>query len=706
MVKKARKINPQPGEEAPKKSATPDPLFNELAKKIEESIEHTETWRSSQEKWHKMRMRIKSSKTFPFPGCANLRLPTIETKLRKIKSQLVKIIFSLRPIVQAIPSPSGNLQTAMKIEKFLDHLIMDIMNFKEKGVIGIDQSVEKGFYLFKPYWRQEITTRIEEYGLKDLSIEEVMQAAHPNTTPEMLKQELVQRLEVDTSDLVMEDNDKELTRAVQEILAGKDTIKVELQDVLYNYPDISLANPEFVYVPTDSGWNPQDCRMITHEFFLPFDTISKNVRLKQWSQDAVDSVWGWHDIDMNANSQSELTKETREGITRLNNPSNLVKIWETYAWYDLNDDGQQEKCVFTSAPDFGVMFRKITLPFNNGKFPFVKAVNELCDDRWFSHRGLPELIEDLVKEVDTQHNQKIDSQTLRNAPMVSYRAGIVNPNLIKFVPSQAIPRQSPDDITFMNNTNLNAEFSYKDEQMILEMKIEELLGTVDYSLQSMVNRRQPRTAFEVNQQQQTAQLVFSLDADIYLEAFSELFTMVWDLWCQYGNDKEEFMYLGENGWEKIRLNREEVQGKYKILIRGNDQNFNPSQRQSKAQMIMQATLNPIALQSGVIQPVNLYNIYKKFFQTLDEPDWQGFITNPAQMPQNQPPPPVKLTPENLTPAELAQVKQKQGIQPDVAGMELLHQNEHQQQLLDAAEQIANTQATIGQSIGQQQDIGQ
>ena len=39
----------------------------------------TASWEINQLKWQKMRMRIKKTKNFPFVGCANLRMPTIET---------------------------------------------------------------------------------------------------------------------------------------------------------------------------------------------------------------------------------------------------------------------------------------------------------------------------------------------------------------------------------------------------------------------------------------------------------------------------------------------------------------------------------------------------------------------------------------------------------------------------------------------------
>jgi len=672
----------------------PDDFFQEIEGRITDAENECSTWRTNQDKWHRMRMCIKKTKTFPFTGCANLRLPTVETKLRKAKAAIVKLVLGQRPIVQAIPTPAGNMVTAQKIEKWVDHLLMDIMAIKRKAVIAVDQTMEKGFQLMKPFWRTDITTRIEEYSLKDLDLQEAMWVFDPATPPDQIMAELAKRLEVDMNELVAEDNENELRRVMNDLLEGKpvfdktDKIKCTLKDVLYNYPDVALASPEFVYVPADSKAFPQDARMITHEFTIPYDEVKRNVELKGWSANAVDNIEAAKKTDVF--ETTEYTKRIREGLDALKNNSGMVKIWETYMYYDLNGDGFQEKCVFTFAPDFGQTLRKITLPLDSGKFPFVKFVNELTDDRWFSHRGICEMIADLVREIDTTHNQKIDSQSLRNAPMISYRAGVVNPNLIKFSPAQAIPRHDPDDVVMVNNTNLNTDFSYEKEQMILESKIEELIGQIDYGLQSMINRRQPRTAFEVQGQQQNAATVFSLDADLYTESFTELFNMVWDLWCQYGSDQEEFSYFGENGWEQIRLSREEVQGKYKLILRGNDQNFNPQVRQDRAAMIMQSTLNPVALQMGIVQPQNVYNAYKKFYQTLDIPNWQEFVTDPQIMqqmnPPKPPPPPVKINMEDLTDAEASQVKAAYGIQPDVQGMQLAAQdeiaNEEHQKLVD------------------------
>lgn len=375
--------------------------------------------------------------------------------------------------------------------------------------------------------------------------------------------------------------------------------------------------------------------------------------------------------------------DKKEGIDRLNGQNSAVKIWEWYGHYDIDGDGKKEKCVITSAPDFRKTMRKIELPFDSGKWPFVKFFGELTTDRWFSHRGVVEIAEDLIKEIDVQHNMKLDSQTTRNAPMMLYRAGMVNPNLIQNIPNQAIPVRGGqplnDTVTMLNANNPNVEYSYKDEQMILESKIEELTGQVDYSLQSMINKRQPRTLGEVELQNQSAQNVFTLDSDMFRSQFAELFGWIWDLWSQYGNNEEEFMYFGQNGWEPIRLSKEEIQGKYRFTIRGNDQNTNPQNKMAKAQQIIMAVTNPTFLQAGVITQPQMLAGLKRFFQVLDVDGWEQFVNMQWQPPQPPPPPPaavlIKPNFDELTDGEQAQVLASAGVNPDIYGRALNKQEE-------------------------------
>ena len=209
----------------------PDPLVNQIRRWQEQAQSNVARWELNQLKWHKMRMRIKKNKTFPFPGCANFRMPTIEAKLRKLKASLVNTIFGIRPVVQVIPTPSGSLDNAMKVEKFLDHLIMDVCELKPKIIIGIDQALEKGFEVLKPYWRYEEMKRVETLNIEDFSVDEIMWIHSINTTREMLVKALTDHLQADMGDTVKLDNLKELERVAEEIHSGTDSVQVTLRDI-------------------------------------------------------------------------------------------------------------------------------------------------------------------------------------------------------------------------------------------------------------------------------------------------------------------------------------------------------------------------------------------------------------------------------------------------------------------------------------------
>ena len=341
---------------------------------VDDSIGLTTTWEQNQVKWHKMRMRIKKTKNFPFVGCANIRMPTIETKLRKLKSSIINVIFGLRPVVQVVPTPSGNWETAMKIEKFIDHLVMDVINLKPKAVIGIDQAIEKGFYLLKPYWRTEIINRIEEIDIDDASVDEVLQLINPNVDSDALVMGLGKKYDVDFSPWVEKENREAVLKAAQELLSGEDKVKMSVQDVIANNPEIALCPPENIYVPPDAGYDPQSCYYLIHEFEMPFEQVKTNGEIKNWNLGEIKDIEDIASSDIQKDINIE--KDLREGITKLEE-NGKVTIWEFYGWWDINNDGEREKCVITIAPDFDKVLRKITLPFYSGKFPFVKIFYEL-----------------------------------------------------------------------------------------------------------------------------------------------------------------------------------------------------------------------------------------------------------------------------------------------------------------------------------------
>jgi hypothetical protein len=700
ISKNASKNIPADVNQVTKHESEITPQFDTFAwinNQTKDSRANTQKWLVNQQTWQKLRMRIKKTKSFPFQGCSNIRMPTLETYIRKMKASIANVIFGIRPIVSVVPQPSNlpneNIQdrvkTAKKIEKFLDHLIMDVMLFQKKGVIAIDQSLEKGFFLMKPYWRTEIIRRIEKVYAKDLKEHELNLLKDKKANQEALSKAMMDKFEIDQQEQVYADNLKAVKEAISKFQEGSEEVEMEVYDVTYDFPDVALASPERIYVPNTAGIDVQELQFIVHEYFLPIKNVRDNTRYKGWDNEVVDTIVNTYTKSAYDETLSDLQKDLREGILMIRRPENLVKIWEFYGWYDFSEDGSGDyrKCVITSLPDFSKVVRIITLPYDSGKYPFVRLDNETIDDRWFSSRGIPELIEDIVKEIDVQHMQKIDQQTIRNAPMFVYRAGMVNPNTVQFIPNQGIPinGMNPlrDTLDILNNNNPNVEFSYEREQQILEGQVQELIGQIDYTLQSQINRRQPRTLGEVNMQQASMQSVFGLTAMGYTYSFSELFTWIWELWNQYGANEYQFTYYSPAGAEPVHITREEIQGKWRIVVRGNDQNTNPQVRMQKAQQIMMAASNPVFLQTGVMTPQTISNSLKTLYQELDIPNWQELLVeNPAPpMPPQMPPPAMAIKPkfQDLTDAEQAQILSNYGVQPDAHGRSMDKENELHQQ---------------------------
>lgn len=666
---------PKKAEEKPDLDKDLD-LFNELNKQVDEAQTNTTTWAEKHDKFHRLRLRIKKVKNFPFPGCSNLRLPTIEIYIRKLKSQLVALYANIKPRMQVVPLSDTNLEKANRIERFMDWLADVKMRLLEKIILGTDKMLEKGFVIAEVDWSMENDTKTETLSLEDLTVQETEWLFNLNTPQEAVQQFIMQKLNVDVSETVQEDNFIEVNKAIEQLYKGKDEIKLKLKDETYNAPILNVIDPADFFINTDSGIDIQQARMCGYEFYKPFEV------LKQWADEERIEKEGLDNIDFVAQtgirtSSLDWTKDTREGIERLNNPSHLVKLWKIFTYYDLDKDDVAEKCMFLVAPDFTQILKRIAIPYDHKKFPFVRIASEIIDDRWFSPRGISEHLEDTSKEIDAQHNQKIDSQTIRNAPMFKFRSGVVNHKLVKFIPGQGIPvpGMTPldDAIKLMDNSNPNVEFSYEREEMLLKTTIQEYLGVVDYSLQSMINKRQPRTLGEVQMQAQSANQVFSLDASMFTNSLTEIFTQMLELCQQYMPERIFTLVTGENGVEPLHLTRDEIQGKYYLVARANDINTNPNVRLQRAMANVQILISQVPLQMGVVNPMNVYNILKRFLQDGGELAWKELISMPQPQQPQSPNIPPKF--EQLTDAEQMQILAKGGIQPDIEGRMLRKQQE-------------------------------
>jgi len=142
-----------------------------------------------------------------------------------------------------------------------------------------------------------------------------------------------------------------------------------------------------------------------------------------------------------------------------------------------------------------------------------------------------------------------------------------------------------------------------------------------------------------------------------------------ELCQQYMPERVFAMVVGQDDLEPLHLTRDEIQGKYHIVCRGNDMNTNPMIKAQKSQMRVQLLVNPLMLQTGVIQPPNIYNILKRYLQDDGEIAWKELISMPQPQPPQPPPAGTIIKPDfkELSEAEQGQVLASIGVRPDTQG---------------------------------------
>lgn len=640
-------------------------------------------WSQKLDFFYRLRYRLRRTKDWPFIGCSNLGLPTIEKFLRKMKAALFNVFWGINPHATVIAENSKSFDIAMRLEHYLDWLLETKIKFAKKYAIALDKMLEKGFCVLEPLWVIKDEKRRFEIDVKGLPREVVSNIfSAVDTNDEQVIMDIAKLFDIDMSETVREENINYLREALTKLKSGQEKVMLTVCDETYNNVDINIHDPENVYVPIDSGINPQDCRFIGYEVYEPWDVVKQKADSGIYNKDVFSDMESYRQMGEQVPSQgkdsfnptrtTDVLKDQREGIERANNQSRSVKLIRLYAWYDLDGDGQEERNVFIIAPEWKKCLKAFPFPYAHRKWPCVRLDAEMTDDRWFSSRGIPEMLEDIAKEIDTQHNQKIDQQTIRNVPMFAYRSGVVNSRFVKFIPGQAIPVNGltplEDAVKVLRNESSNAEYSYRDEEMLLKLEVSELYGVTDYGTQSLVNRRQPRTASEVMAQQQSGSVIFSLDSLLISDSLSELLTQVVQLTQQYLPDEVFFSVAGEGA--SARLSREEIQGQFLVRVRGNDINTNPQKRLEMAQAKHAFLMTQYNIQTGIVTPVNAYMSLKEYMQYTGDVNWQSKISMPQPPPPPSPPPAIEKIKTNfdqLTDLEQAQVLASAGIKPDMQG---------------------------------------
>lgn len=276
--------------------------------------------------------------------------------------------------------------------------------------------------------------------------------------------------------------------------------------------------------------------------------------------------------------------------------------------------------------------------------------------------GLVELTYTLCKEMDTQHNLKIDFGLLSTLPFGFFRASSsMQQETMPLEPGAMIPLDNPQSDVYFPNLGNRTVFGMQEEQ-VLYSYIERMTSVSDLSLGVLGAQGAARTA-------SGARIVAgesNTNLDIYLKRMTRGFRKLLHGIFEMVQDRMpaglEFRILGDDGQQYFKQihERTEIAGSYDFELEASSANSNRQIQLDTAAQVYQLTSNPLDYQLGLYTPEERFNAIKNQLQAMNVKNWSKFVRKPAST--------RRYTPEEIANRVLAGVDVPLDPTQDLAGL--------------------------------------
>jgi len=616
MPRKSTEVKPHPEalEKVSKVKIPKDEKYDfikDTLRKVEADYTNKETRDVKLVRWYKKRYGIRpTSRNFPFIGASNTHIALTDEKIRKLKPNYLNLAFEGDPIVTMMPVGGTPMTVAQNAEIFMHWLLLFYMQQRRPSyfrslALVVDRKLERGKAIAKVVWdyQEKYSTRVIDVNRLPLQVQEFIH--NPLVTDEELKQVIIQNTSLN---LLSDDDEKQLNKIIEDFKNGEQFLKFKEKTVLYDGPRVIPVDDKDFICPsyiTDIQTSP---RLVHILHYIPND-LKKEERSGKFEN--VDDVIDAHSqpgtrrdniIKLTAMTTLEALKRTREGIEEYKTDTELIDIYEIYTYYDIDDDGIEEKVVIDVDPKTNTILRFIEFPYEHDKWPFCVDDYEYNDDRFYSQRGIPEILDHYQTILTNQENAKLDRMTLANSLQFKYRIGSVNMANMRFIPGQGIGVKRMDDLEELNIANL--DISFDQEMMKIRGLAESYIGQPDLDIGAFQAPRERRTAFEVSEVVNLGRQVFSFDARLFKDFLMDLYDQIFELWIQYGADEVYVKVTGSE--EPLKLTKADLIGNFIIVPNGQISLLSRTLEEQRAFALLELSAKDT---SGAIDQYNAWENY-------------------------------------------------------------------------------------------------
>ena len=633
-------------------------------------------WEKNLSVWEDQYLGNLPEKTDPWVGCANFNVPLTMLGVETLKPRLVESVLGSDPIVYAIPTEGAVEKRADTTQLFL--------NWQVRTELHIEPQVEESAHLFltpgmvvgKVLWRKDIrhVKAIRRFPA-GTSLDAIFRDLFGLDLPKEWKDAGKKTWEGHFLD---PDGAKRKVRARFQFSEDEIHVLLDKEQVIFDAPRVDLLNAEDFVVPFHGGGDVQRLPWCHQKLSYSEDELRQKVAQKRFYKDAVELLIGGEPGPENSPQSDTSIQDTRdrsEGVTP--DPATSVKaneypVIESYRQYDIDEDGMTEEIIVWVSPNLPekiLGWDYLDNVFAHGKRPYIVGRYLSLPGRFYG-LSFPEVISDVQDEINTIHNQRVDSGTIQNTPGGFFRASMTMAPGTQYVkPGQWVPVDNPQ--TDVREYKWNGTPTWgQNEEALLYQYFERLTGLTDLALGRQPNRvGATRTASGTAALLSEAGLRFKNSMESFQRFWLEIFDHILALDQQYLPRGKEFKVTGRLP-EVIHIeSREDIAGKYKLRLAVTSETLNRQVMREDATVKLNAALqSPFPIQLGIIGVKGLRKLYKDFFRSYGEAD-PDMIVEPEREQ-------VVHTPEQ----ELAIWSAGDDVQPSMLENIPVHLDAHMQQL--------------------------
>lgn len=582
-------------------------------RQIRTMIDDRQEWREKRRlyigEFDNLIREYKSSREAIWEGMADFHVPLTMWMVKQTHARLMQAMIGDGYGFKSDPQEGMDLKTVERVDQLMQYAIRSYLNNW------------KGIYLTMHDWVWDIVK--EGWGV-------MKRGWNINQEKVVLTEEDLDRLNS--------------SRTPEDILTTASQI-IET----FNGPTVETIDHEAILFPgkMKDSMDLNEPHMVPVLIEMTESDIRKRVELGLWDRDCAERIIkGGSTKGGSTNEEYDDAQRVKHAAQGTRAPIDsqtqepIFHIYECYAKYDVDNDGFDENFVYWYSLQSREIPRWTTIDRVSPKSlkrPLYKA-DFIRRPRRSYAIGLAELLYTSNKETDAMHNQRIDFGTISSIPFFFYKpsAGMKKEKLT-IEPGMGIPLQDPQrDINFPRWGG-NVMFTRQEEAQLISYA--ERLAALPPMTAGQVSSPAGATMHATGFAGLLSQV--GIDFDIPLNNIKEAYSMYLkhlhnDLQVRMPNGMK-FRVMGSGGQyllddqNMIRENTTDrllIQKDFDFKLVATSKALNRAVDAQDALATFQSLLNPILIQSGIVQPQNIYEAADDLLRKRGLLDVERLITKP------------------------------------------------------------------------------